>query len=81
MKDAKGILLPKGTTMAEGFIVTYRFTTPSDLNNFYGYESKPYRTKAEAESYLQAVLARALIKGIHIMDWQLWHGSELLVQF
>lgn len=66
--------------MTEGFIVTYRFTIPSDLNNFYGYESKPYETQAEAESYLQAVLARAIIKGIRIIDWQLWHGSKLLAQ-
>lgn len=81
MKEGKAFLLPKGTTMAEGFIVTYRFTTPSDLNNFYGYESKPYGTQAEAESYLQAVLARAIIKGVHIIDWQLWHGSKLIAQF
>lgn len=81
MKDARGIRSQEGIIMAESFVVTYRFTTPDDKLNGYTYESKPYKTQAEAESYLQAVLARAIIKDVHIIDWQIWHGDQLVAQF
>lgn len=80
-KDAKGIHSQEGIIMAEGFVITYRFTTPKDKLHGYAYESKPYKTQAEAESYLQAVLARAIIKDVHIIDWQIWHGDQLVAQF
>jgi len=66
--------------MAKGVVVTYRFTTPDDQLHGYAYESKPYETQADAESYLEAVLARAIIKGVHIIDWQMWHGKCLIKQ-
>lgn len=81
LKDAKGIHSQEGIIMAEGFVVTYRFTTPEDTLHGYAYESKPYKTQAEAESYLQAVLARALLKNVRIIDWQIWHGDQLVAQF
>lgn len=67
--------------MAAGYTVTYRFTIPSDRQNFYGYESRPWESQAQAEEYLQAVLARAIIKDVHIFDWQLWHGDKLISQY
>lgn len=67
--------------MAEEFTVTFRYTTPTDKVNAYAYESKPYKTQAEAENYLQAVLARALITNTHIIDWQIWHGNQIVAQF
>ena len=66
---------------AAGFTVTYRFTTPSDRERFYGYESRPWESQAKAIDYLQAVLARAIIKGVNVFDCQIWQGSQLIAQF
>lgn len=67
--------------MAEEFTVTFRFTPPTDrVYAYYAYESRPYKTKVEAENYLQAVLARAIITNTHIIDWQLWHGDQIVAQ-